>query len=116
MFKELSAMMGLLGNKDKMQAELARYQAAVAAITAEGTAGGGMVTVKVSGKLEVVSVKVNEDALKLNDREVLEDLISAATNQALSKAKEQVAAETANMAGSMGLPPGMLGGLGLPGM
>lgn len=116
MFKELSAMMSLLGNKDKMQAEMAKYQAAVAAITAEGTSGGGMVTVKVSGKLEVLSVKISDDAMKLNDREVLEDLVSAACNQAFGKAKELVAAETATMAGNMGLPPGMLGGLGLPGM
>jgi DNA-binding YbaB/EbfC family protein len=116
MFKELSAMMGLLGNKDKMQAEMAKYQAAVAAITAEGASGGGMVTVKVSGKLEVLSVKISDDAMKLNDREVLEDLVSAACNQAFGKAKELVAEETAKMAGSMGLPPGMLGGLGLPGM
>lgn len=116
MFKELSAMMGLLGNKDKMQAEMAKYQAAVAAITAEGTSGGGMVTVKVSGKLEVLSVKISDDAMKLNDREVLEDLVSAACNQAFGKAKELVAAETAAMAGNMGLPPGMLGGLGIPGM
>jgi DNA-binding YbaB/EbfC family protein len=116
MMKELGAMMSLLGNKDKMQAEMAKYQTAVAAITAEGTSGGGMVTVKVSGKLEVLSVKISDDAMKLNDREVLEDLVSAACNQAFGKAKEQVAEETAKMAGNMGLPPGMLGGLGLPGM
>lgn len=116
MFKELTAMMGLLGNKEKLQADMAKYQAAVAAITAEGVSGGGMVTVKVSGKLEVLSVKISDDAMKLNDHEVLEDLVSAACNQALSKAKEQVAAETANMAAGMGLPPGMLGGLGLPGL
>jgi hypothetical protein len=116
MFKELTAMMGLLGNKDKMQAEMAKYQAAVAAITAEGVSGGGMVTVKVSGKLEVLSVKIGDDAMKLNDREVLEDLVTSACNMALGKAKEQVANETATLAAGMGLPPGMLGGLGLPGM
>ena len=116
MMKELGAMMSLLGNKDKMQAEMAKYQAAVAAITTEGTSGGGMVTVKVSGKLEVQSVKISDDAIKLNDREVLEDLVAAATNQAIAKAKELIAAETAAMAGNMGLPAGMLGGLGIPGM
>jgi DNA-binding YbaB/EbfC family protein len=116
MMKELGAMMSLLGNKDKMQAEMAKYQAAVAAISTEGTAGGGMVTVRVSGKMEVQSVKISDDALKLNDREVLEDLVAAATNQAFAKAKELIAAETANMAGNMGLPPGMLGGMGIPGL
>jgi nucleoid-associated protein EbfC len=116
MFKELSAMMGLLGNKEKLQADMAKYQAAVAAITAEGTSGGGMVTVKVSGKLEVQGIKISDDALKLNDREVLEDLVTAACNQAFGKAKELVAAETQTLAAGMGLPPGMLGGLGLPGL
>lgn len=116
MFKELGAVMGLLGNKGKLQEEVAKFQQTVAQITAEGTAGAGMVTVKVTGKMEVLSVTIGEDAWKLNDREVLEDLVAAATNQALSKARELVAAETAKMAGNLGLPPGMLGGLGIPGI
>lgn len=116
MFKEFGAMMNLLGNKGKMQEEMGKYQAAVAAITTEGTSGGGMVTVKVNGKMEVLAVKIGDEAMKLNDREVLEDLVAAATNQALSKARELLAAETGKMAASLGLPPGMLGSMGgLPG-
>jgi DNA-binding protein YbaB len=53
--------------------------------------------------------------MKLNDREMLEDLIAAATNQALTKVRQQLSEESAKMAASIGLPPGMLGG-GLPGM
>jgi hypothetical protein len=116
MFKEFGAMMNLLGNKGKMQEEMAKYQAAISAITTEGTSGGGMVTVKVNGKMEVLGVTISDEALKLNDREVLEDLVAAATNQALTKARELLAAETGKMAASMGLPPGMLGSMGgLPG-
>ncbi|SRR5579885_2168533 len=118
MFKELGAMMSLLGNKGKLQEEVAKFQQFVAQLTAEGTSGGGMVTAKVSGKMEVLSVKIGEDAWKLNDREMLEDLVVAATNQALGKVREQLAAETAKMAATLGLPPGVLGGLGggIPGV
>ena len=117
MFKELGSLMSLMGNKDKIQAEVAKFQQSVAQIVAEGTAGGGMVAVKANGKLEVIGLKIGDDALK-SDREMLEDLIVAATNQALTKVREQLAAKTAEMAGNIGLPPSMLGGLGgaIPGL
>lgn len=111
MFKELGMLAGLLGNKGKLQEEIAKFQQSVAQITAEGTAGAGYVTVKVSGKMEVLSVRISEEAMKLNDREMLEDLVAAATNQAMAKAREQVSQETAKVAQNMGLPAGMLGGL-----
>jgi DNA-binding YbaB/EbfC family protein len=115
MFKELGAMMNMLGNKGKIQEEIQKFQAQVGTITAEATAGAGYVTVKVNGRLEVQSVRISEEAMQLNDREMLEDLIAAATNQALTKVREQLAQESAKMAANIGLPPGMLGG-GLPGM
>ena len=111
MFKELSAMMSLMGNKSKIQDEMQKFQAQIPLISAEGTAGGGMVVVKANGRMEIQSCKISEDALRLNDREVLEDLVIAATNQALGKVRDILAAETAKMAGNMGLPPGMLNGL-----
>lgn len=115
MFKELGAMMSLMGNRGKLQEELGKFQAQVGTITAEATAGAGYVTAKANGKLEVLSVKISDEALALNDREMLEDLVAAAVNQALAKAREQVAAASAKMAENMGLPAGMLGG-GLPGL
>lgn len=118
MFKELGGMMNLLQNKGKIQDEMQKFQQTVAQLTAEGTAGGGLVTVKVNGHMAVLSVKISDDAMKLNDREMLEDLMAAATNAGMAKVKELIAAETQKMAGSLGLPPGMLGGLGggLPGL
>ena len=116
MIKEIGAMMKLLGNKGQIQEEMQKFQASVGQITAEANAGGGMVTVKVNGRLEVLSCTIAEDAMKLNDREMLEDLMVAATNAALNKVREQLAAESAKMASGMGLPPGMLGGGGLPGI
>ena len=115
MFKELGAMASLLGNKGKLQEEMARFQQAVGQITATGDAGGGLVSVTANGKLEVTACKLSADALKLNDPEMLEDLIVAACNQAMTKVREQLAAESGKVAASMGIPPGMLGG-GLPGL
>ena len=111
MFKELSAMMGMMGNKSKIQDEMQKFQAQIPLIVGEGTAGAGMVTVKANGKMEIVSCKIADDAMKLGDREMLEDLVIAATNQALAKVRDLLAAETAKMAANMGLPVGMLGSL-----
>lgn len=115
MFKEIGALMNLMGNKGKIQEEIAKFQAQVGTITAEAASGGGMVTVKVNGKLEVLGVRLSDEALKLNDREMLEDLIASATNMALAKVRQQLAEESAKMAANIGLPPGMLGG-GFPGL
>jgi len=115
MFKELGDLMGLLKNKGKIQEEVQKFHSQVGLITAEASAGAGYVTVKVNGKFEVLSVKISEEAMKLNDREMLEDLVAAATNQAIAKVRQQLSEESAKMAASIGLPPGMLGG-GLPGM
>ena len=71
-----------------------------------------MVKVTVNGRMEVVQVRLSDEAARLNDREMLEDLIRAAMNQAMQKARMQVAEETSKMATGMGLPAGMT----LPGM
>jgi hypothetical protein len=115
MFKELGSMMNLLGNQSKLQEEMKKFQESLPTLIAEGTAGGGLVTAKANGRLEILQVVISPEALALNDREMLEDLVTAATNMALAKVRELVAARTAAMAQSMGLPPGMLGGSGLPG-
>ena len=116
MFKGLGSMLSLLGNQGKIQEELQKFQASIGQIVAEASSGAGYVTVKVNGRMEVLSVRISEDAMKLDDREMLEDLITAATNQALTKVRAQLAEESAKMAANIGLPPGMLGGSGFPGM
>src|SRR5262245_59410880 len=114
MFKGLGTLMSLLGNQGKIQEEVQKFQASVGNITAEASSGAGYVTVKVNGRMEVLSVRISDEAMKLNDREMLEDLITAAINQALTKVRAQLAEESAKMAENIGLPPGMLGN-GFPG-
>jgi nucleoid-associated protein EbfC len=112
MFQGLGSIMSLLGNKGKLQEEMQKFQENVGKITAEAAAGGGYVTAKVNGRMELLGIKITADAQKLGDHEMLEDLVVAAVNAAMAKAREQVAAETQKVAAAMGLPPGMLGGLG----
>jgi nucleoid-associated protein EbfC len=115
-FKELGQLAGLMKQLPKIKEEMERLQQRLAQITAEGDAGGGMVKVRVNGKLEVLNCTLSEEALKLGDREMLEDLIAAAVNQAISKARQQTAAEAGKVATGLGLPPGLnIPGLDLPG-
>src|SRR5919199_6276106 len=117
MFDKLSQLMNLTKLAPKIQEESQRFQQRVGQLVADGDAGGGMVKVRVNGRMEVQSCNLSDDALKLNDREVLEDLIRAAANQALQKARQQVAEEAGKMMSDLGLPAGMLPpGMGLPGL
>jgi DNA-binding YbaB/EbfC family protein len=111
-FRNIGNMASLMRNLPKLQEEMAKMQASLAQITAEGDAGAGMVKVKANGKLEVTALTISDEAMKLQDREMLEDLVRGAVNQALNKAREAVGAETAKVGAAMGLPPGMK----LPGM
>jgi DNA-binding YbaB/EbfC family protein len=113
MFKEIGQIAGLMKNLPKIREEMDKLQGKLALDIVEGDAGGGMVKIKVNGHQEVVACVLTDEAYKLGDRELLEDLIVAATNQALKKVKQQVAEETSKMATGLGLPPGMnLPGLG----
>lgn len=115
MFKglgSLGTLASLMSNPQKIKDEVDRLQQHIGQITTEGDAGGGMVKVRANGKQEILSCVVSEELLRLNDREMLEDLIRAAVNQALERAREQAAGETAKMMTSFGLPPG----ISLPGL
>ena len=112
MFKNLGQMGSVLKNLPKLREEMEQMQHRLAQITAEGDAGAGMVKVTVNGKLELVRLTLAEDALKSGDREMLEDLIKGAVNQALGKARQAIADESGKLASNLGLPPGM----NLPGL
>jgi DNA-binding YbaB/EbfC family protein len=112
MFKDIGQLAGLMKNLPKIKEEMERLQQRLGQVTADGDAGGGMVKVRVNGKMEVLSCVLSDEALKLSDREMLEDLIVAAVNQALQRSRQLVAEETGKMAGGLGLPQG----LNLPGL
>jgi len=112
MFKEMGQVFSMMRNLPKIKEEMDRLQQNLGQLTAEGDAGAGMVRVRVNGKMEVFGVRISEEMLKPEEREMLEDLLRAATNQALEKVRRLAAEETAKMATGLGLPPGM----NLPGL
>lgn len=106
-FKELGQLASLMKNLPKIKEEFDKVQQRLGQLSAEGNAGGGMVTVRVNGRLEVLGCTLADDALKLNDREMLEDLIRAAVNQGLERARQLAAEEMQKSALGIGLPPGL---------
>ena len=81
-------MQGMMKQMQKMQKKMAQAQEELGEKRIEGTAGGGMVTITVTGHKEVVEVKIKPEVVDSDDIEMLEDLVLAATNDALKKADE----------------------------
>jgi DNA-binding YbaB/EbfC family protein len=95
-------MQAMMRQAQQMQEKL---QQEIAAIKAEASAGGGMVTVQVDGHKNVLSVKIDPEAAA--DVEMLQDMIVAACNEAAKKVDDEAQQKTRGMLGGMGLPPGM---------
>jgi len=103
---------GLMKQAQKLQEEMARIQAEAAQRTAEGTAGGGMVTATANGANELVSIRIEKDVINPEDPEMLQDLVVAAVNGALRKAQEDMQQEMSRFTGGLNLPGlGDLGGM-----
>jgi len=97
----------ILKQAQKMKAEMERIQAEAAGRTVEGSAGGGMVTAVASGKGELLSLRIDPEVARGEDLEMLQDLVMAAANDALRKARELLTQEVSRLAGGLGLPPGL---------
>lgn len=95
-------MNNLMKQAQKMQKQMEEKTKEIEGKEWEATAGGGAVTVKVSGKKEVVSVKLSEEVVDPDDIEMLEDLIVAATNEALRKMEEESSQAMNSIAGGLG--------------
>ncbi len=108
-------MQQMLKQVQKMQAEMAKAQEALKSEVVEGTAGGGVVTVEVTGELVLKSVKIAPEAVDPDDVEMLSDMVLAAVNEGIRKAQELAADRLGAVTGGLGGPGGM-GGLGLPGL
>jgi DNA-binding YbaB/EbfC family protein len=94
----------ILKQAQRMKAEMDRIQAEVATRTVEGSAGGGMVTAVANGKGELLSVRIDPEAVKGEDVEMLQDLVAAAVNDALRRARELLTQEVSRLAGGLNLP------------
>ena len=103
----------LMKQFSKVQAEMERVQEELANLTVEGSAGGGMVKVVANGKQEIQSIKIDPEILK-DDVEMVEDMIVAAVNQALTRAQELSQEKMADLTG--GMLSNLPGGMKIPGL
>ncbi|MFN8007142.1 MAG: YbaB/EbfC family nucleoid-associated protein [Terriglobia bacterium] len=94
-------MQQMLKQAQKMQEQL---QKQMAEMSVEGTAGGGMVSIKMNGLKQVLSVKIEPDAVSSGDVEMLQDLILAAINEAARKVDEELSGQIGNLTGGMKIP------------
>jgi DNA-binding YbaB/EbfC family protein len=111
-FGNLGNLADLMKNVGKIRESVERATEALGQLQVEGTAGGGAVTAKANGKMELLSIRIDPKLLADGDAELLEDLVTAAVNQALGKARESAASSMSSIAGGLPLPPGFAGMFG----
>ena len=106
-------MAKLLRQFQKMQRDMKKIQKEISKEKVTGSSGAGMIEVTMSGKLEVIGMKIEKKLVEEKDVEMLEDLILAAVNKALLKAQQLAKERMGGLAGGMNVPgmdiPGMLG-------
>ncbi|MBB3946856.1 hypothetical protein GGQ73_002810 [Rhizobium skierniewicense] len=100
-------IMGMMGKVKEMQAKMEKMQEEIAALEVEGTSGGGLVTVRMSGKGSLLGVKIDPSLLKEEEVEILEDLLVAAHNDAKQRAEAVTAEKTRDLTAGLPIPPGM---------
>ena len=101
----------IMKNAQKIQEQMGTFQEKLGAIRITGSAGGGMAEIDMNGRMEVLAVRISPEAMEEGDREMLQDLICAASNNAMEKVRETINRELGSM-----LPGGMQGIPGFPGM
>ncbi|HEY5498610.1 MAG TPA: YbaB/EbfC family nucleoid-associated protein [Syntrophales bacterium] len=88
----------------KMQERMARLQEELETKTVEASSGGGMVSVVVNGKFEIIVLKIEKDVVNAEDVEMLQDLVMAAINEGVRKAQEMTTAEMSKITGGLNIP------------
>ena len=94
----------MMKEAQKLQEKMLAMQEEIAKRKVEATAGGGMVTVVANGKQELVSIKIDPEVVSKDDVQMLEDLVLAATNEALRKSRELVQQELGKLTGGLKIP------------
>lgn len=100
----MKGMGNMMKQAQKLQSKMLKMQEELAERTVESSAGGGMVKVVANGRQQVVSIELEKEVVDPEDIEMLQDLVLAAVNDALSKAQEMVASEMGKLTGGFNLP------------
>ncbi|MCP3677884.1 MAG: YbaB/EbfC family nucleoid-associated protein [Deltaproteobacteria bacterium] len=99
----------ILKQAQKMQEKMAEIQNEAAAKTIEASSGGGMVTVTVNGKQEVMAIKIDPAVVNPDDVDMLQDLITAAVNEGIKRSQQMLSEEMGKVTGGLGMNiPGLL--------
>jgi len=111
MMKGIPNMGNLLKQAQEFQAKMAKLQEELGERTLEASSGGGMIAVVANGRQEILSVKIDPEVIDPNDREMLQDLIMAAVNDALTKARNMMQEEMGKLTHGLNIPnmPGLFG-------
>jgi nucleoid-associated protein EbfC len=100
-------LMGMMKQAQQLQERMQKMQEELAAMQIEGQSGAGLVKVTLNGKGDMRHLKIDPSLMKPDEREILEDLIVAASQDAKSKVEAAMQAKMQEMAGGLPLPPGM---------
>ena len=104
MAQSLGGMGDLLKQAQEMQGRIAKIQEELGQKTVEGSAGGGMVQVTVNGQFNLTAVKIEPSVINPEEKEMLEDLIRAAVNDGMRKARDMVSTEMSKITGGFKIP------------
>lgn len=97
----------MMKQAQEMQTKIASLQEKVEAEEMDGTAGGGMVKMRINGKHNLLKVNIDDSLMKLEEKEMLEDLIVAAFNDAKEKMDSYTSSQMSSVTSGLNLPPGM---------
>jgi nucleoid-associated protein EbfC len=100
----IGAMGDLLRQAQEMQSRMAKIQEELANKTVQGTAGGGMVQVTINGQFNLTAVQIEPSVINATEKEMLEDLVRAAVNDGVRKARELASGEMSKLTGGLKIP------------
>ena len=101
--------LGMMKQAAQLQSKMQAMQEELGQLEVEGTSGGGLGTVRMSAKMDVKGVKIDPSLMKVEEREILEDLLVTALAEARRKAEAAMQEKMQSLTGGLGLPPGLLG-------
>lgn len=103
----MADFLGMMKQAAQLQSKMKAMQDELEHVEVEGLSGGGLVTVRMTAKMEVKNVKIDPSLVKADEVEILEDLLVTALNDARRKAEAAMAEKMQSLTGGMGLPPGL---------
>jgi DNA-binding YbaB/EbfC family protein len=105
----MADFLGMMKQAAQLQSKMKAMQDELDHVEVEGISGGGMVTVRMTAKMEIKAISIDPSLMKPEEREIVEDLIVTACNDARRKAEVAMQEKMQALTGGLGLPPGLLG-------